>query len=240
MYAALSTRPDIAAPVNMLAKFTNGPSMNQWEAAKRVLLYLKHTAHYRLTYLNDKTTSVGLVGYSDADWASDKEDRKSRSGYCFFLNGCLIDWRSKKQTRMSLSSFESEYAAATYTSQSDVIALVSAMKEEMFLRQTLLGLHTYNMEPTVLYMDNTAAIRNALDPISTEKTKHIAIDLHYIRQQVDLGILIPTYVSTKENIADILTKGLGKELHYKHLNSLGLLPYDALGKLMVIERAREN
>jgi hypothetical protein len=129
MYAALSACPDIAAPVNILAKFTNQPTMNQWEADERVLLYLNHTFHYRLNLRNDQTTSVGLVGYSNADWASDKEDRKSRSGYCFFLNGCLIDWKSKKQTNMSLSSFESEYAAATYTSESDTIALMSVMKK---------------------------------------------------------------------------------------------------------------
>jgi hypothetical protein len=202
----------------------NEPNVSHWIAAKRILRYLKVTINYGLAYTKGPEDTFEIIGYSDADWGTDKSDRKSRSGYCFLLNNNLVDWRSQKQTTIALSSFESEYAAGNEVSHAEIIGLVNALKEEMFLRQTINSIIGPRNSATKITIDNTAAIKNVLNPISTERTKHIAVNMHLIREQVKMGIIKPVYVPTAENVADLLTKGLSTELHYKHMRTLGLCP----------------
>jgi hypothetical protein len=113
MYAAIGTRPDIAFATSILAQFFENPGNAHWEAAKRVIRYLKGTAHWRLTYSPE---THALVGYSDADGNS-QPGRKAISGYAFLLDGGAFSWSTKKQELVSTSTTESEYIAASYAAK---------------------------------------------------------------------------------------------------------------------------
>ena len=118
MYLATCTRPDIAFAVGMLARFSSKPNRSHWVAAKRVLRYLKRTMNFGLFYSNGS----GVLGYSDADWAGDMDDRKSTSGYMFQIAGGPVSWRSKKQDTVALSTAEAEYVALSSAVQECVDA----------------------------------------------------------------------------------------------------------------------
>ena len=108
IYAAIATRPDIAQAVVILAQFNSSPSKAHLTAVKCVFWYLKGTAQLQLQY---KETDTNVEGYSDADWASDSDDRRSTSGSVFMMSGGTISWTSKKQLTVALSMSESEYIA---------------------------------------------------------------------------------------------------------------------------------
>ncbi|MGH7239999.1 MAG: Ty1/Copia family ribonuclease HI, partial [Candidatus Saccharimonadales bacterium] len=115
MYAMLGTRPDIAFAVTTLSQFTSNPGMPHWVALKRVLRYLNASANSKLVYsgCNGYSAAPQLIGYCDADWASNVDDRRSTTGYVFMLAGGAISWKTKKQPTVALSSVEAEYMAAT-------------------------------------------------------------------------------------------------------------------------------
>ena len=107
LYLSIGTRPDITYAVSSVAKFCADPSKQHLTAVKRILRYLKGTAHLGLLYSKDDCNDC--VGYSDADWAGDIDDRKSTSGYLFQIGGTAVSWRSKKQVCVALSTAEAEY-----------------------------------------------------------------------------------------------------------------------------------
>lgn len=118
LYLTTATRPDIAATVGILCRKVSMPSKKDWNAVKRIIRYLKGTSHYKLKL--PASDEITLTGYVDADWAGDTSDRKSTSGYLFFLSGGAISWTSRKQLSVTLLSTEAEYVAAAQASQ-DVI-----------------------------------------------------------------------------------------------------------------------
>nr|GEX28708.1 ribonuclease H-like domain-containing protein [Tanacetum cinerariifolium] len=137
--------------------------------------------------------------------------QRSVSGYCVFVNGCLIFWKSKKQVTLSKSSAEAEYrsiAAATY--------------EIMWIVKIMSDLNIKNLLPAELYCDNKAAMQIAANPVMHEKTKHFDLDVHFIREKVCSGLIKTAKVESKDNVADILTKALASFQHvgsnYKHKN----------------------
>ena len=117
-YAAGGTRPDIAYAVSMIAKFCHQPTELHMTAAKRVLRYLKHTRDLNLAYV--KNSPEAIIGYSDADWAGDMQDRRSTSGNVFLLGGGAITWSSRKQSSVALSTVEAEYMALSVATQEAV------------------------------------------------------------------------------------------------------------------------
>ena len=138
------------------------------------------------------------MGYSDADWASDIETRKSHSGYVFYLNGGPISWASNKQTTVALSSVESEY-----------IALSSATQELVYLRQLLEDLGYPQSKPTTIFEDNQGTIQLADNHgTHSKRTKHIDIRHHFIRDVMRRGWLLVEYIPTERQLADIFTKAL--------------------------------
>ena len=147
-----------------------------------------------------KNDCTNCVGYSDADWAGDVNDRKSTSGYLFKISGAPVSWRSKKQSCIALSTAEAEY-----------MALSSAAQEATRLRQLTKDLHNEPTEPTVIKEDNQAAIRIAKNPESHGRTKHIDIKYHFLREKVMNDVIKLEYCPTNDMIADMLTKGLGRE-----------------------------
>ena len=213
MYLSVCSRPDIAYAVNTLAKFSSKPTQTHWTAVKRVLRYLKGTAEYGILFKNEE--SKECIGYSDADWAGDHDDRKSTSGYIFKSASGAISWRSKKQECVALSTAEAEY-----------VALSSATQEAVWLRKLATDLGNPPKEPTTVFEDNQSAIAMSKNPQFHGRAKHIDIKHHYVREQVNRGTVKLEYCSTREMTADMFTKGLNREQFCRLREKAGVMHMD--------------
>src|SRR4051812_15923210 len=162
-----ATRPDITFCTQQLSQFLSNPTVTHFNAACRVLRYLKSCPARGILFPCDST--LQLHGYSDADWAGCIDTRRSISGQCFFLGRSLISWRSKKQLTVSRSSSEAEYRA-----------LAAATCELQWFLYLLQDLHVTCTKTPVLYCDNQSAIHIASNPIFHERTKHLEIDCHLV------------------------------------------------------------
>ncbi|GJT51217.1 putative RNA-directed DNA polymerase [Tanacetum coccineum] len=205
-----NTRPDIAYYVHCLSQHMHLPLQSHFEAALRVLRYLKSAPGAGIRY--SKTNSRSVCTYADSDWAKCKMTRKSVSGYCVFISGCLVSWKSKKQATLSRSSAEAEYRS-----------MASAVCEVMWITKILKDLNFSCHIPAFLFCDNSSAIRIAANPVMHEKTKHFDIDVHLVREKVASGLIKTVHVESENQIADILTKGLGSMQHGKLFSKLSLL-----------------
>ena len=177
---------------------------------KRILRYLKGTIDYSFCYQGKE---LRLMGYSDADWAGDLDERKSTSGYTFLLNNGVITWRSKKQTCIALSTMEAEF-----------IACSAAVQEAVWLRRFLqsLGIVKGSSEPMIVYSDNQATIAYVTDPKYHGRTKHIDTKNNFIRDITTRKEVFIKYIPTREMVADPFTKPIPKEMFSVHVKSLGL------------------
>jgi transposase InsO family protein len=210
MYAMLCTRPDISYAVGIVSRYQSNPGQSHWQAVKRIFRYLRGTKDLMLCY---EGASLELKGYSDAAWGNDADEGKSTSGYVFLLGGGAISWSSKKQTSTALSSMEAEY-----------IACCAAVQECVWVRRFLQGLGVVPgiHEPISLRIDNTSAIDLAKDPKHHQKSKHIEIKYHYVRDQVKEKKVILSYIPTKEMMADPMTKPIARDLFQVHVRQMGL------------------
>jgi hypothetical protein len=215
LYLAMATRPDITFAVSNVAKFFSHPTTQHWTAVKRIMRYLRGTADYGLAFTPD--ASGDCVGYSDADWGGDLDDRKSTSGYLFLISGGAVSWRSKKQTCVALSTAEAEY-----------VALASAAQEAIWMSQLTAVLEDRPQEATTLFEDNQSAISMTKNPQFHGRSKHISIKYHFIRDQVEKGAVELKYCPTKEMVADMLTKGLPKEQFMKLRSMAGVTTLQGL------------
>ncbi|KAL4018546.1 hypothetical protein IC575_022144 [Cucumis melo] len=199
------TRPDIAYVVHIVSQFMAAPRTIHFTAVLRILRYIKGTLGHGLQFSSQ--SSLVLSGYSDADWAGDPTDRRSTTGYCFYLGDSLISWRSKKQSIVSRSSTESEYRA-----------LADTTAELLWLRWLLVDMGVPQQGPTLLYCDNRSAIQIAHNDVFHERTKHIENDCHFIRHHLLSNTLLLQPVSTTEQPADIFTKAL-PSTRFNHLRT---------------------
>ena len=189
------TRPDLAFCVNKLSQFLQTPTVAQWNACKRILRYVKGTLSHGLLF---KPASLfTLEGYSDSDWATNIDDRKPVNGICVFLGGNLITWSSRKQKAVARSSTEAEYRA-----------LSSAATDLMWVKHLLTEIGIYVPQPLVLWSDNLGAQALACNPIYHARTKHIELDVHFIRNIISEHKLEVRHVPTESQPADILTNPL--------------------------------
>jgi len=168
----------------------------------RILRYLKATPRKGLFF--KKTNDKNVAIFTDADWAGSITDRKSTSGYCTYVWGNLVTWRSKKQGVVARSSVEAEFRAMT-----------QGICEGMWILRALKELKIVVELPLKLYCDNKATISITHNPIQHDCTKHIEIDRHFFKEKIDSGILYLPFVSSNQQTANILTKSLGKQ----HLNT---------------------
>lgn len=197
-----ATRPDIAYSVNILSQFVTDPRHEHMEAATRVLRYLKSTPGQGI--LLPKTGGLNLVAYCDSDWLGCNFTRRSRTGYVLLLGGAPISWKTKKQSVVSQSSAEAEYRA-----------MASTVSEVLWMRWLLNILQVPTIGPTSLYCDNLAARHIANNPVFHERTKHVEMDCYFVRERVESQEIVPLYIDTKQQIADLLTKPLGaKQLRF--------------------------
>ena len=158
---------------------------------------------------NNKSNNV--CGYSDADWA-ESFDRKSTTGYCTFVGGNLVTWKSKKQNVVARSSAEAEYRA-----------MASTVSELTWIKQVLKDLHITIEEPIKVFCDNNSARHIASNPAFHERTKHIEVDYHYIRKKVQVKEIETPYVKSEDQLADIFTKGLIPKAFETIISKLGLI-----------------
>ncbi|KAI4386896.1 hypothetical protein MLD38_004775 [Melastoma candidum] len=205
------TRPDNAFSVNQLSQFLHSPTTEHACAAKRILCYLKGTSTIGLPLL--ETDLTRLTTYADADWVGCPATRRSTTGYAVFLGSTLLSWQSKKQPTVSRSSTETEYRALAYAA-AEIIWISSLCRE--------IGLSL--RRPLIICCDNIGATYLASNPIQHNRTKHVTIDYHFIREQVRCGDLVVKFVPTKEQRADIFTKNLNGRSFTHQRTTLMLRP----------------
>ena len=214
LYVAVCTRPDIAFAVNHLARYTREPRQAHWDAAKRVMLYLKGTSTFGLAYRRDGNPLFEV--FSDADYAGNRIDRRSITGYLVKLNGAAVSWSSKRQTTVACSTAEAEYQAMSATARE--MSWIRLLRSELNLPCSQL----------VMRCDNQAAICWSEDWKLEPKAKHIDVMHHFVREQVENGSLLIEYVSTDEQCADPLTKSLPVPRHLKAIGDYGLMSFKSL------------
>ncbi|KAM2004081.1 hypothetical protein ACFX15_027573 [Malus domestica] len=185
------TRLDLAFAVNQLCQFMHSPREQHFQAAKRVLRFLKGSVSQGLWFTKGH---VDLSAYSDVDWAGSTFDRRSTSGYCVFLGPNLISWNAKKQSTVARSSTEAEYRSLAYTAA-----------ELTWVCKILRDLHCPLPKLPTLWCDNISAIFLASNPVW-----HVEIDYHYIRELVLANLLKVQFVCSADQLADFPTKSLSK------------------------------
>ncbi|CAA7042927.1 unnamed protein product [Microthlaspi erraticum] len=199
------TRPDITFAVHCLSQFMHFPTDVHLAAAHKILRYLKNNTDQGLFY--SASSPICLNAFSDADWGTDTESRRSITGYCVYLGKSLITWKSKKQDVVSRSSTESEYRSMAQTTC-----------ELLWLQQLLTFLQVEVCTFAKLFCDNKSAIYIATNPVFHERTKHVEIDCHTVRNQVKNWFLKLMSVASENQHANILTKPLHPGSFYSLLN----------------------
>jgi hypothetical protein len=213
MYAMTTTRLDIAFAVSSLAQHTNNPGPEHWKALQRIFHYLRSTIDFCIT-LGGATDEIKLAGYTDASFAEDSATKRSTGAYVFTLNGGPISWASRRQPTVALSTTEAEY-----------MAMCQAIREASWLRQLLIELGVCQKnEPIEVHADNKSAIALGKNPEFHKRSKHIDVQYHYVREQVQNGQVVTPYLSTAHMVADGLTKALSPELHQRLISHCRLNP----------------
>ncbi|KAK2980515.1 hypothetical protein RJ640_022517 [Escallonia rubra] len=220
------TRPDIAFAVNRACQYMHSPSEEHWVAVKRILRYLKHTSSHGLFF--HKSRNWDLHAFTDADCAGCAEDRKSTGGFAIYMGGNLISWSSRKQRTVARSSTESEYKA------------LADCAELTWLSSLLAELGFFPTRAPTLWCDNLGATYLSANPVFHARMKHIEIDFHFVRDKVRRKELQVKFISTMDQIADILTKGLSTTRHQLLSNKMKNQNTESRIRHEVTERAEED
>lgn len=210
MYAMVGTRPDIAFAVGFLGCYAANPNQMHMDAALRLIEYLCTYPDYSLYYSRGEGPAI-FTSYMDADWGS-AQCRKSTGGYINLLGNAPISWQSKLQQTVAISSTEAEYMATK-----------EGLKEIIWLRYLFANLNYPQANPTSIYEDNKGTIALAENPTIHNRTKHIDIQYHFIREKITDNTVKFEHVRTEDQIADILTKGLRREKFNYLFPKLGLI-----------------
>ncbi|CAI7770296.1 unnamed protein product [Closterium sp. NIES-53] len=229
LYAAVHTRPGISFSVGQLARVVQNPSEEQVDAAERVVKYLNSHPSIGVQYsasaqvkqkgvkvLKEKGERLGegklfLTCFTDATWASEKDDSSSVGGYICVVGGGPVSWRSKKQTETALSSAESEY-----------MAMFHGVKEVIWLRRLLEEIGQEQKVATPLFCDSKGALGMARNAVLHGLNKHMRIKWHRLRKEVKRGTVNPIYIKTHQQPADFLTKRLADEPHWRCVRMSGM------------------
>ncbi|KAM2009450.1 hypothetical protein ACFX16_004219 [Malus domestica] len=208
------TRPDISYAVSIVSQFMHSPTTTHLKIVHRILRYLKDSVGRDI--LMKKNNHTTIIGYTDADWAGNSIDRKSTTGFCTFVGGNLVTWKSKKQSVVARSSAEAEYRA-----------MASTACELIWLKGLLGDLGFSHTQPMSMFCDNQAAMHIASNHVFHERTKHIEVDCHYVCTQVQSNIIDTHYTRSYDQLADIFTKSLASIGFQRILDKLGSInPFD--------------
>lgn len=207
----LHTRPDLAYSVGIVSRFMESPRSEHMAAVKQILRYIKGSASLGCVYKRSLDSELYLTGFSDSDLAGDLDDRKSTTGVMFFLGNNLISWFSRKQKVVALSSCEAEYIAAA-----------SGACQGVWLEALRSDLLSHNLKRFKLKVDNQSAISLSKNPVYHDRSKHIDTRFHYLRENVENGRIEVEHVGTHDQLADILTKPLGRVRFCELCDKIGL------------------
>ncbi|KAH9669584.1 hypothetical protein KPL70_021844 [Citrus sinensis] len=203
------TRPDILYAVGLVSRYMENPKTTHFKAAKRILRYIKGTTNFGLLYSFSK--NYKLVGYSDSDWGGNVDDRKSTTGFVFFMGDTAFTWMSKKQPIVTLSTCEAEYVADT-----------SSVCHAIWLRNLLKELSLAQEEPTEICVDNKSAIALSKNLVFHDRSKHIDTRYHFIRECIARKEVQIKYVKSQDQAANIFTKPLKQEDFVRFRSLLGV------------------
>ena len=206
-----ASRPDIMFSTCLCARFQVDPRESHLIAIKRIFRYLKGTPNLGIWYPRD--SGFDLIGYSDADYAGCRIDRKSTTDTCQFLGNKLVSWFNKKQHSVSTSTAEAEYIAAG-----------SCCAQVLWMRNQLFD-YGFKLEKIPIFCYNTSAIAITQNPVQHSRTKHIGIRYHFIREHVMNGIVELHFVPSEKQLANIFTKPLDESIFSRLVSELGMLNY---------------
>lgn len=204
------TRPDIGFAVSLASRYMSNPTESNMKMANRILQYLKGTPGRGLHFKRNSNRDIEV--YTDSDWAGCSTDRKSTTGYCSFVWGNLVTWRSKKQSVVARSSAEAEFRA-----------MALGICEGMWLKSMLDEIKIHVNHSVRLLCDNKAAISIAKNPVQHDRTKHVEIDRHFIKEKIDQKIINIDHVPSCKQTADILTKALPRNTYENIKSNLGMI-----------------
>jgi hypothetical protein len=190
----IASRPDIAFIVGVCARFQANLKESHLTTVKRIIRYVNDTLLYGIWY--SRETNLVVVGYSDANWAGNADDRKSTSGGCFYVGNNLVAWMNKKQASISLSTVEAEYIAA------------GSCCTQLLWMKTLLGDYGFSQDTMIINCDNTSAINISKNPVQHSRIKHIDIRHHFLHDLVESEVVSISFILTENQLVDILTKPL--------------------------------
>lgn len=198
LYLSGATRPDNAFAVNDLSRFNNNHSEPHWKALKRILRYLQGTIDLKIRY--ERSANNKITAYSDADWGADIDMRRSCTGYVINMTGGAISWCCQRHPIVALSSTEAEY-----------IALSTTVREILWIRQLSKECDENAQNVVTTFCDNQSAINIGEVEAYRQRSKHIDIRFHHIREQVETGVITLKYIETEKMVADLLTKAVPKQ-----------------------------
>jgi hypothetical protein len=209
LYLAVTVRPDISYVVGVLSKFMSCPTKAHWEVAKGVLRYLAGTRSVGITY-SSGSSGGELLGWCDADHGGDPDNRKSTTGYVFTISGGAFSWSSKRQPTVATSTVEAEYMAAS-----------SAVREALWLKKLVAELGQ-PVAAVPVCCDNQGALSLLHNPVLSDRSKHIDVQHHFVRERVARGEVVFGWIPTREMTADVFTKALSAELHWACCGQMGV------------------
>ena len=213
MYAMIGTRADICFAVGVLSRFSSNPSPEHLAAVKRVMRYIKSTINYGIVYGTKVDITDKLLGYGDSDWAGDPGTARSTSGYLFTVFGGGVSWRSVLQKTVAQSSTEGEYLAMGQTTRE------ALWIQELMQSLCLLGAN----EPVIVFSDSKGALDLSKTTKHHDRTKHINVRHHFLRQHVEEGRVRFIHTPTEFMLADAMTKPLGKEKFAACRDGMGIV-----------------
>ena len=203
------TRPDIAYAVGVVSQFMHQPQVDHMEAALRIVKYLKGSPGRGVLF--KQNGHLKIEAYTDADWAGNPNDRRSTSGYFTLVGGNLVTWKSKKQKVVALSSAEAEFRG-----------IARGLAEVLWLRKLLTEIGFPPRESSDLRCDNRAAISISENPVQHDRTKHVEVDRHFIKEKIEEGVISLPFVRSEEQLADILTKAVPARMFLEILGKLSI------------------
>lgn len=204
-----TTRPELSYAIHVLSQFMNNPKAPHWDAALRVVRYLKNSPGQGI--LLKASTELTVSAWCDSYWGGCPLSRRSLTGWFIQLGDSPISWKTQKQDVVSRSSAEAEYRA-----------MADTVSELLWLRELLPSLGIKINGPITLHSDSLSAINLAKNPVGHKRTKHVGMDCHFIRDEILRGIIATKHVSTKTQLANILTKALGRKEFEVFQSKLGV------------------
>jgi hypothetical protein len=208
----LSFTPDISFSVNRVCQFLSAPTTSHWVVVKRILCYLRATSTFGI-HITMSGSSL-LSAFSDADWAGNPDDHHSTGGYTIFLGNNLISWSSHKHQTVSCSSTKAEYKEAA-----------NATAELIWIQVLLHELGIHQSRPPNLWGDNVGATYLTANPIFQRRMKHIELDYHFVREHVASRQVDVRPISSKDQVANIMTKPLAGPAFNRICANLNLIAY---------------